>query len=101
MRWQGVLIGASAGTPVVAPRAGRVAYADWLPGLGLLLVLDHGGGWLSLYGHNQVLARAVGDEVAAGEELARVGDTGGQGRPALYFEVRRNGTPQDPAAWVR
>jgi septal ring factor EnvC (AmiA/AmiB activator) len=101
LRWDGVLIGVPGGTPVRAPRSGRVVYADWLPGLGLLLVLDHGSGYLSLYGHNQDLARSIGDRVAAGEVISHVGDTGGQGRPALYFEVRRNGRPQDPRAWVR
>ena len=76
-----------------------MVYADWLPGLGLLLVLDHGGGYLSLYGHNQDLSRQVGDRVAAGDVLAHVGDTGGQPRPALYYEVRRNGRPVNPRQW--
>jgi septal ring factor EnvC (AmiA/AmiB activator) len=75
-------------------------YADWLPGLGLLLVLDHGGGYLSLYGHNQDLTREVGDRLAVGDVLAHVGDTGGQSRSALYFEVRRNGRPLNPRQWV-
>lgn len=101
MRWDGVLIGAPAGTPVRATRGGRVVYADWLPGMGLLMVLDHGQGILSLYGHNQELSREVGDRVQAGDTIARVGDTGGQGRPAVYFEVRRNGKPQNPHRWVR
>lgn len=100
LRWDGVLIAASAGTEVRSVRPGKVVYADWLPGLGLLLVLDHGGGYLSLYGHNQDLARDVGDRVAAGEVLGHVGDTGGQSRPALYFEVRRNGRPVNPRQWV-
>ena len=67
--------------------------------LGLLLVLDHGGGYLSLYGHNQDLSREVGDRVSAGDLLAHVGDTGGQARPALYYEVRRNGRPVNPRQW--
>ncbi|MDH5275718.1 MAG: peptidoglycan DD-metalloendopeptidase family protein [Gammaproteobacteria bacterium] len=96
MRWDGVLIAAPAGTEVRATRAGKVVYADWLPGLGQLLVVDHGGGWLSLYGHNQDLSRGVGDRVAAGDVLGHVGDTGGQPRPALYYEVRRNGRPINP-----
>lgn len=99
MRWDGVLIAAPAGTEVRTTRAGKVVYADWLPGLGLLLVLDHGGGYLSLYGHNQDLARQVGDRVSAGDVLGRVGDTGGQPRPALYYEVRRNGRPLNPRQW--
>lgn len=99
MRWDGVLIAAPAGTEVRTVRPGKVVYADWLPGLGLLIVLDHGGGYLSLYGHNQDLAREVGDRVSAGDVLARVGDTGGQPRPALYYEVRRNGRPMNPRQW--
>jgi septal ring factor EnvC (AmiA/AmiB activator) len=101
LRWDGVLISAPAGSDVVAVRNGRVVYADWLPGLGQLLVIDHGGGWLSLYGHNQDLLHAVGKQVAAGDVIAHVGDTGGQPRPALYFEVRRNGKPQNPHQWVK
>ena len=101
LRWDGVLIAAPAGSDVIAVRNGRVVYADWLPGLGQLLVIDHGGGYLSLYGHNQDLAHRVGEQVAAGEVIAHVGDTGGQTRPALYFEVRRNGKPQNPHQWVK
>jgi septal ring factor EnvC (AmiA/AmiB activator) len=101
LRWDGVLIGAPAGTEVRAARDGKVVYADWLPGLGLLLVIDHGRGYLSLYGHNQDLVKAVGSVVSRGDTVARVGDTGGQSRPALYFEVRRNGKPQNPRQWVR
>lgn len=101
LKWDGVLIAAPAGTPVKAVKDGRVVYADWLPGLGLLLVMDHGGGFLSLYGHNQDLLRGVGDRVAAGDEIAQVGDTGGQSQNALYFEVRRNGRPQNPRLWVK
>lgn len=99
MRWDGVLIAAPAGTEVRTIRPGKVVYADWLPGLGQLLVLDHGGGYLSLYGHNQDLARKVGDRVSTGDVLAHVGDTGGQPRPALYYEVRRNGRPINPRQW--
>ncbi len=99
MRWDGVLIAAPAGAEVRTVRPGKVVYADWLPGLGQLLVLDHGGGYLSLYGHNQDLTREVGDRVSAGDVLAHVGDTGGQPRPALYYEVRRNGRPVNPRQW--
>lgn len=99
LRWDGVLIAAPAGSEVRAIRPGKVVYADWLPGLGLLLVMDHGGGYLSLYGHNQDLTRQVGDRLAVGDVLAHVGDTGGQSRSALYFEVRRNGRPLNPRQW--
>ncbi len=99
MKWDGVLIAAPAGTEVRAVQPGKVVYADWLPGLGLLLVLDHGGGYMSLYGHNQDLTRQVGDRLAAGDVVAHVGDTGGQSRSALYYEVRRNGRPMNPHQW--
>jgi septal ring factor EnvC (AmiA/AmiB activator) len=101
MRWQGMLIGTDRGARVRAPFAGRVAYADWLPGMGLMMVLDHGGGYLSLYGHNEELFRKVGDPVAAGEVIGSVGDTGGHNRPALYFEVRRGRQPVDPEIWLQ
>jgi septal ring factor EnvC (AmiA/AmiB activator) len=98
---QGLLIAGSAGTPVHAVRDGRVAYADWLKGYGLLLILDHGGGWMSLYAFNDSLLKNTGEEVRAGEAISTVGSSGGQGRPALYFELRRNGQPADPATWLR
>lgn len=101
LRWNGLMLAAPAGAQVRAVRSGRVVYADWLPGMGLLLVLDHGGGYMSLYGHNQDLLKKVGDTVRQGEVISRVGDSGGQGSPGLYFEVRRNGKPIDPRAWVR
>jgi septal ring factor EnvC (AmiA/AmiB activator) len=101
MRWQGMLIGTDRGARVRAPFAGRVAYADWLPGMGLMLVVDHGGGYMSLYGHNEELFRKVGDPVAAGDVIGSVGDTGGHNQPALYFEVRRGREPVDPEIWLQ
>lgn len=98
---QGLLIGGAAGAPVHAVRDGRVAYADWLKGYGLLLILDHGGGWMSLYAFNDTLLKSAGDEVHSGEAIATVGSSGGQGRSALYFELRRDGQPADPATWLR
>jgi murein hydrolase activator len=100
LKWQGVLIGAARGTQVRAPYKGRVVYADWLPGLGLLIVLDHGGGYMSLYGHNEQLYRRVGDRIAAGESLAAVGDAAGVGKSALYFEIRKGRQAVDPAQWL-
>jgi septal ring factor EnvC (AmiA/AmiB activator) len=100
MRWQGMLIGTDRGARVRAPYAGRVVYGDWLPGMGLMLVLDHGGGYMSLYGHNEELFRKVGDTVAAGEVIGSVGDSGGHAQPALYFEVRSGRTPVDPQNWL-
>ena len=98
---QGLLIAGDAGADVHAAAAGRVAYADWLKGYGLLVILDHGGGWMTLYAYNDALLKRVGDVVAAGEAIALLGSSGGQGRPALYFEWRRNGQPQDPRGWLK
>lgn len=98
-RSNGVLIAAERGSEVRAVWHGRVAYADWLPGLGLLLVLEHGDGYMSLYGHNEVLFSAVGDWVETGEVLGRVGDSGGRNRAALYFEIRSGTAPENPQSW--
>jgi septal ring factor EnvC (AmiA/AmiB activator) len=78
-----------------------VVYADWLRGSGLLLVIDHGEGYMSLYAHNETLLRDVGDWVSTGAPIATVGDSGGQSEAALYFEVRKDGTPTDPQRWCR
>ncbi|HEY6610706.1 MAG TPA: peptidoglycan DD-metalloendopeptidase family protein [Pseudomonas sp.] len=101
LKWDGVLIGAAAGTRVRAIHAGRVVFADWLRGAGMLLIVDHGGGYLSLYGHNQTLLKEAGDLVKAGEAIATVGSTGGQDTPALYFAIRQQGQPSDPLRWCR
>jgi murein hydrolase activator len=100
-RSNGVLIAAERGAGVQAVWHGRVAYADWLPGLGLLLVLEHGEGFMSLYGHNEVLFSAVGDWVAAGQIVGQVGDSGGRDNAALYFEIRSGAKPENPAPWFR
>lgn len=100
LRWDGLLIGAQAGEPVRAVARGRVAYADWLPHYGLLLILEHGDGWLSLYGHNQQVHKRAGDWVERGEVIANIGDSGGQQSAALYFEIRKGKEPQDPRVWM-
>jgi len=100
MRWQGLMIAANRGTPVRAISHGRVAYADWLPHYGLLLVLEHGDGYLSLYGHNQALYKEVGDWVQPGEIVAAIGDSGGQQNAALYFEIRHGTRIEDPRKWL-
>jgi septal ring factor EnvC (AmiA/AmiB activator) len=100
-RSNGLLIAGAAGAEVRAVASGRVAYADWLKGYGLLLILDHGNGLMSLYAYNDTLLKAVGDAVRAGEAVATVGTSGGQSRPALYFELRRGGQPVDPAGFLR
>jgi septal ring factor EnvC (AmiA/AmiB activator) len=101
LRWQGLLLGAEPGTEVHTIFRGRVAYADRLRGYGLVLIVDHGDGLLSLYAHNRVLFKEVGEWVETGEVVAAVGATGGRSQPATYFEVRRGGTPVDPLAWCR
>ncbi len=100
-KWDGVLIGAAIGTQVRAVHGGRVVFADWLRGAGLLVILDHGNGYLSLYGHNQSLLRDAGEIVKAGDPIATVGNSGGQEAAALYFAIRQQGRPSDPAQWCR
>jgi len=98
-KWDGVMISAAAGSTVHAIHGGRVVFADWLRGAGLLVILDHGNGFLSLYGHNQTLLKGAGDVVKAGEAISTVGTSGGQETPALYFAIRQQGKPTDPAQW--
>lgn len=100
LRWNGLVIEAAEGEPVRAVHRGRVAFADWLRGFGLLLIIDHGDGFLSLYGYNQTLLKETGEWVEAGEPIATVGQSGGRGRSGLYFELRRNGKPANPASWL-
>jgi septal ring factor EnvC (AmiA/AmiB activator) len=101
VKWDGVLVSGSQGTAVRAVYHGRVVYADWLSGLGLLTIIDHGDGYLSLYGHNERLYKEVGEKVTAGDTIATVGDSGGRSTPALYFEIRKAGRPIDPRPWFR
>ena len=98
-QWDGVVIASAEGQPVRAVRAGRVAFADWLRGYGLLAIVDHGNGLMSLYGFNQSIHKTVGDWVNAGDVVASVGSSGGQSEPALYFGLRDKGRPIDPMAW--
>ncbi|UCH54129.1 MAG: peptidoglycan DD-metalloendopeptidase family protein [Pseudomonadota bacterium] len=100
LRWRGLLIGAAEGTEIQAVASGRVVYADWLRGFGLLLILDHGDGYMTLYGHNQTLHKTVGNWVEAGEAVAAVGSSGDAIDTALYFEVRHRGEPIDPTVWI-
>ena len=101
MRWQGVTIPAQEGTTVKAIHHGRVVYADWLRGSGLLLIVDHGDGYMSLYAHNESLLREVGEWVTAGTPISTVGNSGGEEQTALYFEIRHNGKPTNPANWCK
>jgi septal ring factor EnvC (AmiA/AmiB activator) len=100
LKWNGVVIEAARGTPVHALYDGRVAYADWLPGMGLLLIIDHGG-YMSLYAHNEQLYKSVGDKIAGGEAIGTVGDSGGRSQPGLYLEIRRGAKPVDPVPWFK
>ncbi len=99
MKWQGVVIGAREGQQVYAVSHGRVAFADWLRGFGLLLIIDHGDGYMSLYGQNQSLDKTVGDWVETGEIVANVGSSDSDGNPGLYFEIRHQGEPANPDLW--
>lgn len=100
MQWNGMMIASEPGTPVRSVSHGRVAYADWLPHYGLLMVIEHGDGYLSLYGHNQALYKEVGDWVEPGEIIAAIGDSGGQERAALYFEIRHGKEIVNPGRWL-
>ncbi len=101
LRWRGVFIEAPANREVRAISHGRVAFADWLRGFGLLVIVDHGDGYMSLYGHNQAIYKEVGDWVEAGEVIAAVGDSGGMERSGLYFELRHRGKPINPLKWCK
>ncbi|RUO74848.1 peptidase M23 [Pseudidiomarina sediminum] len=101
VKWKGVVIDAAEGTSVQAIADGRVIFANWMRGFGLLLVLDHGDGYMSLYGHNQAILPRVGDVVRRGEEISLVGQSGGREGPALYFEIRVKGDPVNPTQWCR
>jgi septal ring factor EnvC (AmiA/AmiB activator) len=97
----GLLIGAAAGTTVKAVAEGKVVFADWMNGYGLILIVDHGNGYMSLYAHNEALLRDAGDSVKRGDPVASVGNSGSAGPTALYFELRRNGDPVDPGVWLK
>lgn len=99
LKWRGVLIGAEPGSRVNAVSGGRIVFADRFRNLGLLLIIDHGDGFLSLYGHNQDLLKTTGERVQTGEQIATVGDSGGQRDTALYFEIRKGKQPLNPAEW--
>ncbi len=101
LRWTGVLIDAQSGQDVQAVARGRVAFADWLRGYGLMIIIDHGDGYMSLYGHNQSMLKEIGEWVEEGDTIATVGSSGGKARSQLYFELRHKGKPVNPAKWCR
>ncbi|MCL4153244.1 UNVERIFIED_CONTAM: hypothetical protein GTU68_049571 [Idotea baltica] len=100
LRWQGVVIKSAAGKPVTTIHHGRVVFADYLRGYGLLVIVDHGNDYLSLYGHNQSLFVEPGDWVSPGDQIALVGSSGGISENGLYFEIRHQGKPQNPTNWI-
>ena len=100
LSWKGLFISAKPGREVKAVAGGRVVYADWLRGFGNLLILDHGDGYMSLYGNNESLLKQVGDEARAGDTIAATGNSGGNPDSGLYFELRFQGKPFDPIPWV-
>ncbi len=99
--WNGIVIRAKEGNEVHAVAHGRVAYADWLRGYGLLLIIDHGNGYMSLYGHNQSLLKETGDWIETGETIATIGNTASHTHSGLYFEIRHKGKPINPVKWCR
>jgi septal ring factor EnvC (AmiA/AmiB activator) len=101
LRWQGLAISATEGSQVEAIHYGRIVFADWLRGSGLLVIIDHGDGYMSLYAHNQSLLKEPGDWVHPGDIIATVGNSGGQQSANLYFEIRHNGKPTDPRRWCK
>jgi septal ring factor EnvC (AmiA/AmiB activator) len=101
LKWKGVLLGAPLGRQVQTIHNGTVLFSDWLKGYGLLTVIDHGNGYMSLYAHNQTLLKSVGDRVETGEPIALVGQSGGQDQAGLYFEIRHQGKAVNPKLWCR
>nr|WP_320136924.1 peptidoglycan DD-metalloendopeptidase family protein [uncultured Amphritea sp.] len=100
IRYEGILLAGKTGQPVRAVHHGRVVFSDWLRGYGLLIIVDHGAGYMSLYGHNESLLSDVGEWVSAGDQLATVGSSGGSGVSGLYFAVRYKGNSADPLKWL-
>jgi len=100
LRWEGWMIGAKSGESVNAVHDGHVIFSNYLRGFGLLIILNHGDGYMTLYAHNQELLKDTGDWVLSNETIARAGDTGGLDKPALYFEIRKQGQPADPQIWL-
>ena len=100
IKWQGWLINANSGTEVKSVHQGRVVFSNYLRGFGLLLIIEHGNGYMTLYGHNQELLKDTGDSVQTNEVVARSGNTGGLDKSALYFEIRSQGKPANPKKWM-
>ena len=97
--WKGLFIKAAEGADVKSVASGRVVFADWMRGFGNLIIVDHGGGYMSLYGNNQAVLKHEGDEVSAGDTIAAVGNSGGNESNGLYYELRNQSRPFDPLSW--
>ena len=100
LEWNGVVLAAPRGREVRAVYHGRVVFADWLAGMGLLVIVDHGEGFMTLYGYNETILKSAGEWVAPGDVIATVGDSGGQQQASLYFEIRQGTKPINPQAWI-
>lgn len=100
LQWRGIDLASAIGTTVTAVFRGQVVFSDWLRGFGLITIVDHGDGYMSLYGHADTLLKKPGDWVEGGEALARAGNSGGGYEPGIYFELRHNGTVENPASWL-
>ncbi|NOQ93028.1 MAG: peptidoglycan DD-metalloendopeptidase family protein, partial [Methylophaga sp.] len=100
LTWQGILISTPAGKNIVASAPGRVVFADWLRGFGLLVIIDHGDQYMTLYGNNETLLTKVGDSVSTGDWIAQSGDKGIHQHAGLYFEIRHKGSPTNPLKWL-
>lgn len=100
LKWQGIVIASPTGNDVKATAAGRVVFADWLRGFGLLIIIDHGDQYMTLYGNNESLLRDVGEYVKAGDVIAQSGEQGIRGLSGLYFEIRHRGSPTNPLKWL-
>lgn len=100
LKWEGVLIGANEGEPVKAIADGHVVFSDWMRAYGYLTIIDHGNGYMSLYGHNESLSKKKGDDIRRGDIVGYVGMSGGQDQAALYFEIRKQGDPVNPLTWM-
>ncbi len=101
MKWQGITISGNEGQDIRTIAPGRVVFADWIRGYGLMLIIDHGNGYMSLYGHNQSLYKDVGDSVTSNEVISSLGNSGGNNTSSLYFEMRHKGKPINPETWCR
>jgi septal ring factor EnvC (AmiA/AmiB activator) len=101
VRWKGIVINSAEGSPVRAVQDGKVLYADWLKGFGLVTIVDHGYGYMTVYGRNQALLKQAGDTVLEGESIGLVGSSGGQSTPGLYFEIRLKGKALNPSSWLK